>query len=692
MGLDQWVQYAEKEDGSSWAKRAGGTRYDWGRRVALDSEGNCYITGFYEEIADFGPFILTSYGPYYSRDIFIAKLNSSGYWQWARSAGGKSLDEGFDIAVDTEGNVYVTGVCDAYNTSYFGPFNVTVDGLCIFVAKLNNTGDWQWVQYAEKEDGSSWAEGQGIDVDGNGNIYVTGWFGNGDYYFGPHLVSDSDGYKDIFIAKLNSSGEWQWAKSTNGTVNVETGHISVDNVGNCYINGDFEGTTYFGPFNLTVNTGPDNYPDLYIAKLNSNGDWLWAKSAGGNGHDYGNGIAVDGDGNAIITGRFGHHGSYIVFGPYNLTSPSPGMSSDIFIAKINNTGAWQWARSAGGEFSDIGYGVDVDGNGNPYITGYYSGMCYFGPFSLTSVSSYDVFVAKLNSTGEWQWVKSAGGDLGDIGEGIAVDDYGFNVYVTGYFNSNIFFGDYELTSVGVVEIFIAKLSDDMGNQPPVACYTWYDVDAGGSETMINFNASCSSDDYGINTYEWDWTNDGSYDYTGGPLVSHDYGDTSMYTCALRVTDIFGTTDVFLGTVWAQVDWPLCKMHYPQIPDPHGWDVFAMMPDYILADDFMCIESGPITDLHFWGSWFEDMIPPPGDGKPEIGFHISFYADIPDPDGDGPLYSMPGELLWERDVLSEQVECIPEVPSLQGWFEPPDVFNPSVTCSWCVIRRITSYHK
>jgi len=104
--------------------------------------------------------------------------------------------------------------------------------------------------------------------------------------------------------------------------------------------------------------------------------------------------------------------------------------------------------------------------------------------------------------------------------------------------------------------------------------------------------------------------------------------------------------------------------YEQPPNPIGWDVLAMMPDNILADDFQCTETGYITHITFWGSWYNDIMPP--GGKP-LGFHISFHADIPDPDGTGPLYSMPGDLLWEQDVYN--FVCTPEIPSPQGWFEP-----------------------
>jgi hypothetical protein len=87
---------------------------------------------------------------------------------------------------------------------------------------------------------------------------------------------------------------------------------------------------------------------------------------------------------------------------------------------------------------------------------------------------------------------------------------------------------------------------------PVACYSWVDADGTGTGTLINFNAGCSTDDEGITLYEWDWTNDGTYDYTGGPTATHDYGDADMHTCALRVTDTIGQTDVFTDTVQAVI--------------------------------------------------------------------------------------------------------------------------------------------
>ncbi len=141
---------------------------------------------------------------------------------------------------------------------------------------------------------------------------------------------------------------------------------------------------------------------------------------------------------------------------------------------------------------------------------------------------------------------------------------------------------------------------------------------------------------------------------------------NLYTGSIDVDFFIAAEVTSTGT-----QWPDCKMHYPQEPDPIGWDVFAMYPSNPVADDFMCMETGYITDLHFWGSWYLDIMPP---GGMPPGFHISIYADIPDPDGaSGPLYSEPGVKLWEQDVFSFITTPMP--PSPQGWFEPPDYFEP-----------------
>ncbi len=629
-----------------WGQRAGSTDFDQGYNIAVDTNSNSYVIGEFRGTADFGSTVLTSQG---NADVFVAKLDPNGNWLWAQRAGGIDEDIGQDVVVDANGNVYITGYFQ--NTGDFGTVNLTSQGVYdVFVAKLDTNGNWLW---AQRVGGTDWDIGRGIGIDANANIYITGIFG-GTAWFGSYSITSSGSW-DVFVAKCDTNANWQWAQRS-GDWNAQYARdIAVTLSGDAYITGYFWGTLVFGPSSITS----VEINDVFVAKCDTNGNWQWGQRAGGISDDWGWRIASDTAGNAYITGYFNGTAN---FGTTSLSSQG---KYDVFVAKLDSLGNWQWTKQAGGTDGDFGYGISVDSNGNVYISGcYYYATAYFGTIPLINQGVEDVFVAMIDTTGTWQWAQQGGWTNGERSYGVAVDSSG-NTYVIGYIYSTSKFGVITLISTGSLDVFVAKLLDD--NQP-TACYTWYDADGVGTGTTINFDATCSSDDYGIVQYDWDWTYDGTYDYTGGPTANHDYGDTNTYICALRVTDTIGQTHTYTMTVHASVEtFPDCKMHFPQYPDQFGWDVVAMMLwNDVLADDFLCIQNGPITDLHLWGSWLGDYMPP--DGRP-VSFHVSIHADVPDPDGEGPLYSMPGELFWEQDVY--QFDCMPEEPSLQGWFEPPD---------------------
>jgi hypothetical protein len=217
-----------------------------------------------------------------------------------------------------------------------------------------------------------------------------------------------------------------------------------------------------------------------------NGSTLsWAVKAGGSSDEGGNGIAVDSNGNAYVTGHF--EGT-ATFGSTSLTSSG---ANDIFIAKLSSIGEWQWAVKAGGPGdSDSAYGIAVDPNGNAYATGYFEGTATFGSTSLTSSGGNDIFIAKLSSSGEWQWAVKAGDSSGVFGNGIAVDSSG-NAYVTGHFSGTATFGSTSLTSSGGYDIFIAIHQDQDG------------------DGMLNNIDSCSDGDTG-----WKSNSTSDYDIDG----------------------------------------------------------------------------------------------------------------------------------------------------------------------------------
>jgi hypothetical protein len=357
-----------------------GTYSNYGNDIAVDANGNSYVTGYFWGNATFGNTTLTSSSSEYV-DIFVAKMDINGNWLWAQQAGGTSGDEGYSIAVDANGNSYITGCF--WGSATFGATTLTSSGNeDIFIAKLDINGNWLW---AKQAGGTSYDIGYGIAVDDNGNSYVTGYFSSIATFGNTTLTSSSSEYADIFVAKLDSSGNWLWAKKAGGTSWDHGYGIAVDANGNSYVTGYFYGSATFG---TTTLTSSGSY-DIFVAKMDSNGNWLWVKQAGGTNEDGGISIAINANGNSYITGVFEESAT---FGTTTLTSSG---SQDIFVAKLDINGNWLWAKQAGGTGYDDGCGIAVDANGNSYVTGYFYGNAIFGTTTLTSSSASDIFVAKL---------------------------------------------------------------------------------------------------------------------------------------------------------------------------------------------------------------------------------------------------------------------------------------------------------
>ena len=431
-----------------WAVRAGGAAIDSGQELAADSQGNQYLTGFFQGTASFGPSELTSYG---SEDIFAAKLDPAGNFLWAVGAGGASYDHGWGIAVDNAGNAYVTGFFR--QTATFGPFTLSCDGSeDVFVAKLDPAGNFLW---AVRAGGISDAYGEDIVTDSAGNAYLTGWFG-GSAAFGPYNLTSSGSY-DVFAAKLDPAGNFLWAAGAGGTGSDSGYGISVDSAGNILLTGTFSGTANFGSHSLSSYGGKD----VFTAKMDSGCNWLWAVHAGGTSEDYVNAIAVDGAGNAYLTGEF--QGS-AAFGAQVITSSG---EDDIYAAKLDSAGSFLWVKRAGGVEADTGTGIAVDGSGNAYLTGECDGAAAFGPYTLPA-SGEIVYAAKLDSGGNFLWVAHATGIFTDYEKDISLDGAG-NAYLTGSF-AMAAFGPYSLGFSGSGDIFVAKLGsgvdiDDIVHTP-----------------------------------------------------------------------------------------------------------------------------------------------------------------------------------------------------------------------------------
>lgn len=379
-------------------------------------------------------------------------------WQIVKKIGNANEDVANKIATDATGNMYVTGFFSGSLTIGTAQL-ISFGNKDIFIAKYDASGNVLWAVRA----GSNGAEeGLGIAVDANENVYVTGAF-SGTTTFG-NLTVNSSGGTDIFIAKYTANGVISWVKRAGSTFDDKGNAITVDANGNCFVVGQFRGTVAFGTTNI-ISEGTSSI-DIFISKLDTNGNFIFTTKAGGTGSDYGRGITVDNNGNCYITGDF------TATATFGTTSLLTSGNADIFVAKLNSTGTHLWAKKAGRDNTDIGYGIGVDANANVYISGIYVGNAQFSNLTLASNNfQLDIFIAKYNTNGDIIWVKKAGGASNDHCNDLAVEPNG-NSYITGYFPGTATFGTTSLVSIGAEDIYTSKI-DSAGN------FLWA-IKAGGS--------------------------------------------------------------------------------------------------------------------------------------------------------------------------------------------------------------------
>jgi len=488
-----------------WASQAGGTWDEHPTEIALDDSGNCYVTGDFSETANFGSYSLTS-----SEDeaIFVAKMDADGNWLWAVQAGGSIYDIGSDITTDSNGNIYVTGKFSG--TTSFGSTTLTSIGTYdIFVAKLDTEGNWIWAIQA----GGEYTSGRGIAFDNSGYGYVTGLFW-GSATFGSYSFT-SIGMCDIFVAKLDTDGNWIWVYQAGGTEFISTNEITIDDNGNSYVSGVFQGLATFGTTSLTSNGGND----IFIAKLDTNGNWLWASKAGGSEADACNNIAIDNYGNSYVTGTYIDSAT---FGSYSL---SGNELNNIYAAKLDANGNWLWATRAVGQGSEISNGIVVDDYGNSYITGYFNDLVFFDPYLFISNGNYDIFVANLDTNGNWLWAIQVGGSSDEISNEIAIDDLG-NIYIAGRFFSTITFGTTTIIASDFYDIFVAKYGIDYKSDFSV------DINSGYAPLLLNFT-DLSLLPFPIIDWSWDF-GDGNTSTLQNP--SNEYLLPGIYSVSLTVVD------------------------------------------------------------------------------------------------------------------------------------------------------------
>ena len=428
--------FVHKMDASGkllWVKNIGtatgfSTAQGCGSAISSDASGNIYITGQFGGTFDFDPgpgsANLTSVG---SRDIFILKLNADGNYLWARSFGGTDLvsntsvilDAGNAIDVDASGNVYVTGYFGGTIDFDPGPgvTNLTSVGFQdVFVLKMSSAGNLIWAKSFGGANNNDW--GNSIKVDVSGNVYTTGFFrGSVDFDPGAGTTNiTSVGSGDIFVHKMNASGDFLWVKTFGNTLNDEGRSLALDVSGNVIITGIFNNKVDFDPGPGEFNLIEVGLEDVFILKLTPSGNFVWAKSIGGNSLTTVRSITTDASGNVFTLGNF--QGT-VDFDPGTGTANMTTLGSwDVYIQKLNPMGNFLWAQTFGGNDNDLSSSIAVDKSGNIYTTGNFYGTADFDPgpgvTNRTPVALSDIFIHKMSE-------KTTG--ISEMGNGIQVRVY-----------------------------------------------------------------------------------------------------------------------------------------------------------------------------------------------------------------------------------------------------------------------------
>ena len=450
--------------------------------------------------------------------------------QYVAATGGSGSDQTLAFTTDAAGNSYVAGGFNG--TADFDPGSGTLNlnsngGFDSFVQKLDAAGNLVWAK--------SWGGGsndlpRGITTDHLGNVYIVGEFRNTvDFDPGPAVFSlISNGLRDIFIQKLDVNGDFVWARSFGGSDSDNGFSVVVDSLGNVYTTGRFYDVVDFDPGAGNTMTTSNGGLEIFVQRLDSNGMLDWVYSFGGSDFDSGNAIHLDESGDLLVGGSFS---GTVDFDPgMGVANRTAGAFDDAFLLKLDTAGNFIWVNSALGSVnSNSGINaISTDSNGNIHLVGEFSGTVDFDPGSgvaqFTSNGVTDVYIQKLDASGNSIWTTAFGGP--DVDEGVAIDvDPMGNIYASGSFDGTVDFDpgpgvtSYTTSFFGR-RIFMTSL-DGMGQ------FRW--AEAFG-ETFFN-------EAFGIRVND-----------AGTVLLAGDFGGTVDFNPRTGVTEITseGSNDIFVA--------------------------------------------------------------------------------------------------------------------------------------------------
>ena len=462
---------AAQSDGLVYSTFLGGIGLNFGYGIALDAQGQAYITGETTS-SSFpttpGAFDIALKG---ERSLFVSVLNSIGSdLVYSTYLGGAGADIGHSIAVDGQGRAYVTGMTssanyptthDAYAATHNGG---TYDA---FVTVLNPTGTS--LVYSTFLGGDAWERADGIAVDGQGQAFVTGITSSSDFPTTPGAFATAynGGSIDAFVTVLNPTGtDLVYSTLLGGSSSDRGSGIAVDGQGQAYVTGSTSSNNYPTTPGAYAATPPSGIASAYVTVLNPTGTGLvYSTFLGGGSYDYGYGIALDGQGQAFVTGVTQSPNFPTTHGAF-ATSHNGG--HDAFVTALNPAGTdLVYSTFLGGSDGSyygaegtFSHSIAVDGQGRAFVTGYTAFKDYpTTPGALDRVfrGGWDAFVTVLNSSGtDLVYSTFLGGSGDERGHAIAVNEQG-HAYVTGITSSPQFPttpGAYDTTRTGSADVFV----------------------------------------------------------------------------------------------------------------------------------------------------------------------------------------------------------------------------------------------
>ncbi|HHT9105979.1 MAG TPA: beta strand repeat-containing protein [Candidatus Wujingus californicus] len=504
----------------------GGSGSDQGCGIAVDSSGNAYITGFTASI-DF-PTASAAYpnnagGTY---ETFVTKLNDSGSsLVFSTYIGGSDSDQGYGVAVDSSGNVIITGLTASTDfpvlSAIYGSYNGgTYDG---FVTKLDSSGGS--LAYSTYLGGSGTDVGRGVVVDTSGNAFITGYTSSTNFPTLSALYnSNAGGTYDAFVTEINSTGaSLVYSTYLGGAADDQGRSIAVDTSGNAYITGITSSADFPTSSAIYGGISGGTY-DAFVSKLNGSGtSFVYSTYLGGSGSDQGTGITADTSGNSYVTGYTTSNNFPIASAIYGSFI---GGTYDAFVAKLNSSGNnLDFSTFLGGSGDDYSSGIVADTSGNTYISGYTTSTNFPTTSAIygSNAGSNDLFIVKLNSSGSnlvySTYMGGSSNDYQDFGR-ITIDTSG-NVYITGYTTSTNFpttSAIYESYAGGTYDAVIAKIT--FADLPSVT------TEAATNVTSNSATLNGTVNPNGLNTSFWFNYGVNSGSYNGTTTVSSTSGTSS----------------------------------------------------------------------------------------------------------------------------------------------------------------------